>query len=297
MLQERNVEERAKFHYYLAKLYAKRTATIWRCSTCGKRWKKASRTRRSWNRIPSSPACGTCRNSRSCWPGAACTLAPGGFKPHWLPLRLLAACGRAAARRPAPRGERIAILRFENLGADPRRTGWAARSRKLSATNWPARQAFTPFRRAGCTDRSGLWARARFAAPGISAERTAALVRAPTAPATANTGPVRGRVEARLTIEDRAQEDRAGGFRFAPDDVLGAAAELARLVSRPSASYEPAIAQALQGLCGGSREQATRRPRRSTYRKPCSRSRFCRCLGRLAQLQVARRDRAGRWRS
>ena len=52
LLQERSVEERAKFHYYLAKTYAKAGRTIARCSISVRRSKKASRTRKKLMQDP-----------------------------------------------------------------------------------------------------------------------------------------------------------------------------------------------------------------------------------------------------
>ena len=51
LLQERSVEEHAKFHYYLARNMRKRERTIARCSISGRPWKRATRKRRRFRKI------------------------------------------------------------------------------------------------------------------------------------------------------------------------------------------------------------------------------------------------------
>jgi len=116
-----------------------------------------------------------------------------------LTLAVLSACHRQPAR---PSVERIAILRFENLGADPS-TDWMGRAFSEmigAALDGAPGLDVIPGARLHAVD-AELGARPA-SAPGISAERTAALAAGATRVIYGQYAVRAGTLEARMTVED-----------------------------------------------------------------------------------------------
>ena len=150
---------------------------------------------------------------------------------------LLAGC----ARRPPAAAERIAILRFENLSGN-------------SSVDWQGRALSEvlaqqiggiPSSRLHAFDRT-LGAHPNFA-PGISTENTQAMAAGATRIGYGEYSVRKGRLEARLTIEDpRTLKMVKVVEASAPaGDVLGAAAGLARQITAHPAPFTTANREAL----------------------------------------------------
>jgi len=156
----------------------------------------------------------------------------------------LAGCSRQGAR---PAFERVAILRFENLGPD-RSTDWMGRafSEVISADLAAAPDLYAiPSSRLHNIDRS-LGARP-VTAPGISTERTAALALGATLMGYGDYFVRQGTVHARLTLQDpRTQKTVKVLETQAPaGEVAQAAGRLAHDISPHAGDYGTANAAAL----------------------------------------------------
>ena len=146
----------------------------------------------------------------------------------------------ACTRQPvAPHPQRLAILRFENLGGDVS-TDWMGRafSEIVTAELAGAPDIYVlPANRMHALD-SSLGSRP-VAAPGVSAERTLALVAGAHRIGYGEYAARHGRLEARLTIEDPRTGRLAQVISASASagDVLAAASDLARQISSRRASY------------------------------------------------------------
>jgi hypothetical protein len=174
-------------------------------------------------------------------------------------LVLLSACHRQPAR---PSAGRIAILRFENLGADP--------SGDPMAGDWMGR-AFAEIVASELSGAPGLYAIPSVRvhaieaglggrpanAPGISAERTAALAAGATKIVYGQYAVRGGTLDARVTVED----ERTGKMTVLdpvstpPADIVSAASALAGQISThitPYGTKNPLVVEAyvnaLEGL-------------------------------------------------
>jgi Flp pilus assembly protein TadD len=149
----------------------------------------------------------------------------------------LAGCARRA-NPPAP--ARLAILRFENLSADAS-SDWMGRalaeviSGELSAI---------PSVRLHGLDRS-LGARP-ISTPGISSERSAAILAGATAIGYGDYVVRGGRIEARLTIEDLGTSKMTAVLSASGGDALQVANSLAKQISAHAAAYETGNPEALK---------------------------------------------------
>ena len=147
---------------------------------------------------------------------------------------LLAGCTR---HPPAPRIERIAILRFENFGAAVS-DDWMGRAFSEVITGElagaPGVYAI-PSNRLHGLDR--VFGPRPISLPGISAERTLAFASGATRLGYGEYSVRGGRLSARLTMEDARTGKMVQVFTAAAGDVLGAASELARQVSARVAPY------------------------------------------------------------
>jgi tetratricopeptide (TPR) repeat protein len=149
---------------------------------------------------------------------------------------LLAACTRQPA---GPRVERIAILRFENLGAGVS-DDWMGRafSEVITAelAGAPGVYAIPSIRMHGF-DR--LLGARPIPAPGISAERSLAFASGATRVGYGEYSARGGRLEARLTVEDArtGKMTKVVSAAAATGDVIAAASELARQISSRLAPY------------------------------------------------------------
>lgn len=184
-----------------------------------------------------------------CKPGAARSMALAGCLMAW-----------GCAHRPAsPQPERLAVLRFENLGADTA-LDWEGRALAETITGdltgVPGLYAIPNSRIRAL----GLSLGARPAgAPGISTEQTEALGSAANRLGYGEYWTLHGRLEARLTIRDPRAHRAIAVYTAsaAAGDVLGVAAALARRISpragRYSTSNEQALKEFVQALDGTDR--------------------------------------------
>ena len=161
------------------------------------------------------------------------------YKRAWPLLLLLAGCGRNPSTAP----KRYAILRFENLGADVS-ADWMGRTLSdIVTADLPNGSAVTSAR-LHSIDRT-LGPRP-VTVPGISAERSAALLSGANRIGYGDYFERDGRVRARLTIYD-AQTGRTTRVLTAADrDVIAAAGDLARQISPSAGKYETASNQAVK---------------------------------------------------
>lgn len=155
-------------------------------------------------------------------------------------ITLLALSGAISCnRQPRPQAERIAILRFENLGSDVS-TDWMGRALSeivtTEVTGSPGADVASANRIHSFNQTLGI---RPISAPGISAERTLAMA------AGANrigygTYAVRdGRLQAQLSIEDvHTGKMTQTVMSSAPaDDVIGVASGLSRAIAKDTAAY------------------------------------------------------------
>ena len=174
--------------------------------------------------------------------------------PLLLLLLLLAACTR---QPPAPRVERIAILRFENLGAGVS-GDWMGRafSEVITAELAGAPGIYAmPSTRMHALDR--VLGPRPISLPGISAERSLALASGATRLGYGEYSVRGGRLSARLTIEDlRTGKMTQVVAAAAAGDVLAVASELARRISSRVALYGTNSVPALKAYMAA-KESAT----------------------------------------
>jgi len=170
---------------------------------------------------------------------------------RWVFCSVLAAAAAAqwgCSRGPAPEFPRIAILRFENLGPDPS-VDWMGRAlsevitSELTAS--PNLYAI-PSTRIHSFERT-MGARP-VAAPGISAERGLALVAGANRLGYGDFSITGGKLRARLSIADpeTGKMTAVASAVAAPDDVIGAASELARQIWPEAPAYRASSASALK---------------------------------------------------
>lgn len=160
-------------------------------------------------------------------------------KHAWPILLLLAGCGRNGT--PAP--ERYAILRFENLGADLA-ADWMGRAfSDIVVADLPDGMAI-PSGRLHAIDRT-LGPRP-VSAPGISAERSAALASGANRVGYGDYSVRDGRISVRLTIFDPQTGRTTRVLSAGSADVIAAAGDLARQISPRAAKYETASIAAVK---------------------------------------------------
>lgn len=161
------------------------------------------------------------------------------YKHAWPVLILLAGCGRNASHPP----EHYAILRFENLGADLS-ADWMGRAlSEIVAEDLPGGMAI-PSARLHALDRT-LGPRP-VSAPGISAERSAALASGANRIGYGDYRVRNGRIEARLTIFDPQTGRTTRVLSATSPDVIAEAGELARQISPRAGPYETASTAAVK---------------------------------------------------
>ncbi len=176
------------------------------------------------------------------------------FKTAPLSLGWIALCCFAVScsRRPAPAAvERIVILRFENLGADPS-SDWIGRALSQIVTRDLAgvRGIYAiPFETLHSREAT-LGARP-VAAPGISAERTLALAAGANRLAYGDFFEHGGRLEVTLMIEDPATQKMVRAISASADNPLEAGDQLARAISRQAEPYPTRKPAVLQAYIGG----------------------------------------------
>lgn len=158
-------------------------------------------------------------------------------------LLALAGCGNKAA----PKADRIAILRFENLSPDAS-LSWVGRALSEVVASQlataPGIQAISSIQ-LHAFDR--LLGPRPISAPGISSESTQAGLAGATRVVYGEYTVRNGKLEAAVTIEDLSTRHMIGTFNVSAPagNVLGAANEIARLISPKAGAYATASGEAL----------------------------------------------------
>jgi Flp pilus assembly protein TadD len=207
-------------------------------------------------------------------------------------LVLFGSCARQAAR---PAVDRIAILRFENLSQD-NSADWMGRAfSDIVTAELSGAPGIHPLRASLLHgfDR-GLGVRP-ISAPGISAERTQALL-ADSHDIGYGEYTIRGgRVEARLTVEDAAtgKMTRVISASAPEGDVLGAATALARQLAPRISPYGTRKAQALRAYVAGSEARDPATAEVALNLAIAADPDFAAPYESLAQFRAQRADRSG----
>jgi len=209
----------------------------------------------------------------------------------FLPLAalLLAACARQPAR---PLVERIAILRFENLGAGVS-GDWMGRAFSEVITTElagaPGVYAIPSSRLHGL-DR--VFGPRPVSVPGISAERTLAFASGATRLGYGEYSVRGGRLSARLTIEDPRTGKMVKLFSAAADDVFVVASELARQISTRVAPYGTNSVPALKAYMAAEESATTAATAQNLEQAIAADPDFGPPYRLLAELDAQRQDRA-----
>jgi len=230
-------------------------------------------------------------------PPAPFFLAPGPRPPALGPLLmvLLLLTLPSCARRPAPEFQRIAILRFENLGSDPS-ADWMGRAFSEIVTSElagaPAMYAI-PSTRIHNFER--VMGARPVSAPGISAERGLAMVAGANRLGYGDYFVSGGRLNARLVIENlQTGKMTTAVTASAPaNDVIAAAYALARQLwdGAPPyrSSHAPALKYYMAALEGSDPAEVVRNLEQAIAASPD----FAAAYRLLAQLKAQNRDAAG----
>lgn len=160
----------------------------------------------------------------------------------WPLLLLLASCGRQAA----PVSEHLAILRFENLGSDAS-ADWMGRafSEIIAAelSGLPNTYVIPSARMHNLGPTLGV---RPVSAPGISTERTAAILAGANRIGDGEYAVRGGRIEARLSLEDPQTGRTTEVLSTSAADVVTAASDLARQLSPRATKYLTANPEAVR---------------------------------------------------
>jgi Tfp pilus assembly protein PilF len=202
---------------------------------------------------------------------------------------LLAGCTR---QPPAPHVERIAILRFENLGAGVS-GDWMGRafSEVITAELAGAPGVYAiPSSRLHGPDR--VLGPRPVSAPGISAERSLALASGATRLGYGEYSVRGGRLSARLTIEDSRTGKTVKLVSAAAGDVFAVANGLARQVSSRLAPYGTKSVPALEAYMAAQESATADATEENLDRAIAADPDFGPPYRLLAQLKAQRQDRA-----
>ncbi len=210
----------------------------------------------------------------------------------FLPLAalLLAACAR---QPPAPATQRIAILRFENLGAGVS-DDWMGRafSEVITAELAGAPGIYAiPSNRLHGLDR--VFGPRPVSVPGISAERTLAFASGATRLGYGEYSVRGGRLSARLTIEDPRTGKMVKLFSAAGGDVFAVASELARQISTRVAPYGTKSVPALKAYMAAEESATAAATTQNLEQAIAADPDFGPPYRLLAELDAQRQDRAG----
>ena len=169
-----------------------------------------------------------------------------GFPGLFLTALVLTSCGRSPA---SSTGDRVAVLRFENLSPDPT-LSWAGRAFSEVVS---AQLAAVPGARVITSPKLHAFDRVMgprpIAAPGISTEATAARLAGATRIVYGDYTVRNGRLEATVTIEDAARIRTLRAFEVsaAGTGILRAADEIARRIDPNAKPYSTRSEAALSG--------------------------------------------------
>jgi len=201
----------------------------------------------------------------------------------------LAACGRKTAAEP----EHVAILRFENLGSDAS-ADWMGRafSEIIAAELAGIPNNFViPSNRMHSLDRT-LGERPA-AAPGISAERSMAILAGANRIGYGEYAVRGGKVEARLTLEDPQTGRTAAVLSVSAGDVITAATGLARGLSPRAVRYETSNQEAVRRYITALESGSLARRMQDAEAAIASDPNFGPPYRLLAEARMQQQDRAG----
>jgi tetratricopeptide (TPR) repeat protein len=204
----------------------------------------------------------------------------------------LTGCGRNSAP-PAP--ERLAILRFENLGADVS-TDWMGRAlSEVVATELTGIRGMRVIGSSQLHGLDGALGVRPASAPGVSAERDLALAAGANRIGYGDYAMRAGHLEARLEIEDpRTGKMVETVAASAPSgDVLGAAASLARQLSSHASGYPTRSQAALREYATALEAQASAGTAAHLEAAISADPDFGPAYRTLAHLEIGGGDRAG----
>src|SRR5262249_22058929 len=205
-------------------------------------------------------------------------------------LFALVSCSRRA-ENAGP--QRIAILRFENLSADPS-LDWMGRAfseivvRELAAA--PGMYAIPTDRLRRSDAALGI---RPIAAPGISAERSLALAAGANRLAYGEYWVRGGRVEARLTVEDPRTRQMIGVFSASASNPVDVAGELARQISNRAAPFLTHNPTALRAYISGLESTDLAVRAQQAEMAISADPNFSPAYSLLAEARLQQRDRAG----
>jgi tetratricopeptide (TPR) repeat protein len=205
---------------------------------------------------------------------------------------LLSGCARHAAE---PSAERLAVLRFENLGADPS-ADWIGRALSEAVTS---ELAGAPGIYALPSSRIHAYERVSgprpVSAPGISAERALALAAGANRLAYGEYAVRSGGMEARMTTEDprTGKTTAVVSYRGPAGDVAGAAGAFARAVWKDAPAYSTRSAAALEAFVDALESFDRPSVAQTLERVIAADADFAPAYRLLAQWKAQRQDRAG----
>jgi tetratricopeptide (TPR) repeat protein len=161
-------------------------------------------------------------------------------------LGLLASCARNPSKAPL---ERIAVLRFENLGADALQD-WMGRAFPEIITAELAGSPSVYAIPSGRLHNLNLVLGPRpISSPGISVERSLAVLSGAQRVAYGYYAVRGGRVEATLTVEDLATRQMPVVVSFTAGDVVSAATGLAGRIAKQTTAYGAHDVRAIRSYC------------------------------------------------
>ena len=217
--------------------------------------------------------------------------------PAFVPafLVLVAALFPSCSRRPAPEFQRIAILRFENLGADAS-TDWMGRAfSEIVTSELAAAPAMYAIPSTRIHNFERVMGARPVSAPGISAERELAMVAGANRLGYGEYSVSGGRLQARLVIENlqTGKMTTAVSASAPENDVIAAASALARQLWAGAppyrASHAPALKYYMAALEGSDPAEVVRNLEQAIAASPD----FAAAYRLLAQLKAENRDAAG----
>ncbi len=215
------------------------------------------------------------------------------YRALWVALgaAVLTACSRQPAR---PAVERIAILRFENLGDDPS-ADWMGRAfPEIIAAELAGTADVYAIPSARLHGLDALLGPRPVAAPGISGERTLALAAGANRIGYGEYRVRNGKLEARLTIEDPAIHKALSGIGVsgAAGDIVAVASSLAQHISgriAPFGTRNPQVVKAYADAI----ESADPAPADTLQRAISTDPDFGPLYRELAQIKLRLGDRPG----
>jgi tetratricopeptide (TPR) repeat protein len=203
---------------------------------------------------------------------------------------LLAGCSRNAADAPV---DRIAVLRFENLGSDVS-TDWMGRAfPEVIAEELAGARGIYAIGSGRLYALQGMLGVRAVAAPGISAERTLALAAGANRIGYGDYWIRNGKVEARLTVENPGTGRMTESLSASGAGVIETASALARAISSQASPYETRKADAVRAYAASLEAATPESAAQDLENAIAADPDYGIAYDHLAKLDAARGDRAG----